>query len=108
MTGFGVDPAALEGAIKKLEDTRDDVTSMVQQVSFLKPGELTAQDAATTLAREEIQKRATGEDGSLRVVANQLREKLQEKIDAYRSTLDEYQAAEDAATIDASRVNQQA
>lgn len=108
MTGFGIDPAALEGAIKKLEDIRDDMTSMVQQVSFLKPGELTAQDAATTLARKEIQDRATGENGSLRLVTNQLREKLQEKIDAYRSTLNEYQTAEDAATVDASRVNQQA
>ena len=108
MAGFGIDPVAIEGAIKKLEGIRDDMTSMIRSVSFLEPGELTAQDAATVLARKKIQERATASDGSLRGVTDELRVKLQEKIDAYRATLDEYRASEDAATVDAGRVNQQA
>ncbi|GAA0519843.1 hypothetical protein [Saccharopolyspora thermophila] len=108
MTGYGVDPDALESAIKKLEDIRGNVRALLEQAGEVTPGELTANDAYTRMARQAIQDRATGEHGSLRMVATELAAKLTEKIDAYRATLDEYRRNDDAAAGNVSRLRDEA
>ncbi|MFC7340693.1 hypothetical protein [Saccharopolyspora griseoalba] len=100
MAGYVVDPAGLESAIKKLEAVRDDADSLRRQAGMVKPGELTAQDAYTSKAREAIQERATGETGSLTMIVGQLRAKLTEKIDAYQAALDEYRRNDEAAAAE--------
>ncbi|KAA5831099.1 hypothetical protein ABT337_20340 [Saccharopolyspora hirsuta] len=108
MTGFRVDPKALELAITKLEEVRDDADSLLQQAVNVKPGELTAQDSYTTKARQAIQERATGNAGSLTMAVKELRGKLNEKIDAYKATLEEYRRNDDAAATDANRIQREA
>ena len=104
MAGYSVDPEALEGAIKDLEDIQQDLVSLFRQVDDVKPGELTANDDVTNKARQIIQDRATGEHGSLRKSANELIENLDSKIVAYRETLAEYKRADDAAAADVNRL----
>ncbi|MCX2733294.1 hypothetical protein OOZ19_23880 [Saccharopolyspora sp. NFXS83] len=108
MTGFRIDPEALEGAIRQLEDARD----IAEQTSFdaagVKPGELTAKDSVTSEARQKFADMANGNADSLRGAALAVRDKLNEKIQSYRDTLDEYRRAEDNATVDADRINRRA
>ncbi|MBE9376515.1 hypothetical protein IQ251_18855 [Saccharopolyspora sp. HNM0983] len=104
MAGYNVDPEALEGAIKELEDIQDDLVSLLRQVDDVKPGELTANDDVTNKARQIIQDRATGEQGSLRTSTNELIEKLRDKIASYKETLAEYKRADDAAAADVDRL----
>ncbi|MGW1677882.1 hypothetical protein [Saccharopolyspora sp. NPDC002376] len=112
MSGFGVDPAALEGAIKKLEGIRDDAQSLVRSISVTGhgafAGELTAKDTYTTKAFEEINKRAVGQQGSLQIAVKELTDKLGEKIDAYKATLEEYRRTDDAAGSNVSGVQREA
>ncbi|MEU5850967.1 hypothetical protein [Saccharopolyspora shandongensis] len=108
MTGFGVDPATLETAIKKLEDIRDTAGALVTQASQVKPSELTAKDSYTTKARQAIQERATGDRGSLRLAAEELQQKLNAKIEAYRETLREYRDSDEASAANVNQVNGQA
>ncbi|QRK91068.1 hypothetical protein [Saccharopolyspora erythraea] len=108
MTGFGLDPDALRGAIAKLKDIHEKADKLGREAMQLKPGELTAGDKVTNDARLAIQERAMADSGSARAVARELTEKLKEKIEAYEATLREYEAAEHNATIDAGRVDRQA
>ena len=103
VAGYVVDPAGLESAIKKLEAVRDDAESLRRQAAQVTPGELTAQDAYTTKARQALQDRATGETGSLTTTVGQLRTKLTEKIDAYQAALDEYRRNDEAAAAETRR-----
>lgn len=108
MTGFRIDPEALESAIRKLEDAREKADAAVYSATSVTPGELTAKDSVTMNARQKFTDRATGESSSLRTSATALRDKLTQKIDAYRATLEEYRRSEDNATVDADRVGRQA
>ncbi|GGI74924.1 hypothetical protein GCM10011581_09900 [Saccharopolyspora subtropica] len=108
MTGYGVDPDALESAIKKLEEIRKNIEALMKQAGEVTPGELTANDAYTNKARKAIQDRATGEHGSLRVATRELSAKLTEKIDAYKATLEEYRRNDDAAAAGVSRLRDEA
>ncbi|WP_344134377.1 hypothetical protein [Saccharopolyspora halophila] len=103
MAGYVVDPAGLENAIKKLEGIRDDADTLHQQAAEVKPGELTAQDTYTAKARQAIQDRATADSGSLSMTVGELRTKLTEKIDAYKSALEEYRRNDEAAAAEARR-----
>ncbi|GAA0505762.1 hypothetical protein GCM10011581_32130 [Saccharopolyspora subtropica] len=108
MTGYGIDPDALESAIKKLEEIRDNVDALMEQAVTVTPGELTANDAYTNKARKAIKDRATGDHGSLRIATRELSAKLTEKINAYKATLDEYRRNDDAAGASVSRVRHEA
>ena len=108
MTGFRIDPEALEGAIKELEDARDRAAEAVRKAEGVKPGELTAKDSTTQQARQLFVDRANGNSASLRASADAVRNTLTEKINAYRASLEEYRRAEGNATVDASRINRQA
>ncbi|GGI74899.1 hypothetical protein GCM10011581_09850 [Saccharopolyspora subtropica] len=108
MTGYVVDPAAPENAIKKLEDIRDDSQALLRQASEVTPGELVANDSYTTKARKAIQERATGQEGSLRAAAEALEKKLTEKIEEYKAALDEYRRSDEAASAGVSRVEREA
>ncbi|MCA1189411.1 MULTISPECIES: hypothetical protein [unclassified Saccharopolyspora] len=105
MTGFRIDPEALEAAIRELEDARDQAFKMTRSVQSAMPGELTAKDSITSGARELFRDRANGADASLQMAAGSIVDKLNAKIEAYRDTLDEYRLAEDNASVDASRVD---
>lgn len=107
MTGFDIDPVALENAIKKLEGPRDKADQIARSAQDLESGELSAKDPVTKEARKKFNDLASGSGGSLRSSAQAVRDKLTEKIDAYRATLEEYRRAEDAATVDADRVGRQ-
>ncbi|GAB2731917.1 hypothetical protein GCM10027174_00350 [Salinifilum aidingensis] len=91
MTGYGVDPEALRGAINKLKQTRSRVDTLREDAESLEPGELTAKDNATQLAYKEMKKRAVGEENSLSSHSERLTEKLEAKIQAYEETLKEYE-----------------
>ncbi|GAA4838954.1 hypothetical protein GCM10025787_19350 [Saccharopolyspora rosea] len=108
MTGFGVDPDALRGAVKQLEGIKANAQDLVRNAARVKPGELTADDPSTTRVRQVLQERAVGEKGSLREIANGLVQKLDEKIKAYNDTLREYEAAEEHATVSGRQVDRQA
>lgn len=108
MTGFRIDPEALEGAIKELEDARDRAEKAAKKAGSVMPGELTAKDSTTQQARQQFIERANGESASLRASAAAVRDSLNAKIEAYRNTLEEYGRAEDNATVDADRINRQA
>ena len=108
MTGFGVDPDALRGAVNKLKGIRQQAMDLRRGASRVQPGELIADDPYTAEARRKIQERATGENGSLTMVAKALADKLTEKIDAYEATLREYSAADDHATVGHRNVDRQA
>ncbi|WP_258343135.1 hypothetical protein [Saccharopolyspora gregorii] len=104
MTGFRIDPEALEAAIRELEDARENAEALAQNSRTAMPGELTAKDATTATARDLFRERAGGADSSLQGAAAEIVKKLNEKIDSYRSTLEEYRIADDNATVDADRV----
>ncbi|MBQ0927123.1 hypothetical protein [Saccharopolyspora endophytica] len=108
MAGFVVDPEGLQGAISQLTRIKNDVDSLLAQAREVKPGELTADDTYTGQARKAIQDRATAESGSLSMIAQQLRTKLDEKISAYQAVLDEYQRNDDAAAANVNRLHQEA
>ncbi|MBQ6640397.1 MAG: hypothetical protein IJH84_05085 [Saccharopolyspora sp.] len=108
MTGFRIDPEALEGAIKELEDARDRARAAAHKAMSVKPGELTAKDSTTETARQKFIERASGDSASLRASADAVKDRLTEKIEAYRATLEEYRRAEDNATVDSDRINRQA
>ncbi|MBK0870872.1 hypothetical protein INP57_29120 [Saccharopolyspora sp. HNM0986] len=107
MTGFRIDPEALEGAIKELEAARDSASQLMDEAKYLQPGELTAKDSVTASARDAFANRAHGDAASMRSSAQAIRDKVNEKIEAYRQSLDEYRRAEDNATVDASRIDRQ-
>lgn len=108
MTGFNIDPDALEKAIKKLETPRDTAKSIADSALNLQPGELNAGDKITQSAQKKFVELANNKDaGSLHSSASEIHKKLDEKIEAYQATLEEYRRSEDAATVDASRINQQ-
>ncbi|MGI8307613.1 hypothetical protein [Saccharopolyspora hattusasensis] len=108
MAGYGVDPNALESAIKKLEDIRDQAQALLISAETVTPGELTANDGYTNKARQAIQERATGDQGSLRMASSELYDKLGEKIEAYKATLEEYRRNDVASAADVSRVQREA
>ncbi|WP_190822237.1 hypothetical protein [Saccharopolyspora pogona] len=103
MTGFGIDPDALDGAIKKLEDIRDE--SMLHSIAQVAEGdfaaELTAKDGYTTKAAEAINKRGVDERGSLQMAIRELTAKL----DAYQATLEEYRRIDEAASAGGNRTH---
>ena len=100
VAGYVVDPAGLESAIKKLKTAHDTTAQLVNEAERVSPGELTAGDTYTNQARTELQKRATGDHGSLRMVAVDLQKKLREKIDAYETVLAEYRANDENAAAE--------
>ncbi|QGK68238.1 hypothetical protein GIY23_00385 [Allosaccharopolyspora coralli] len=109
MTGFGLDPDALEAAIKRLEDARSELQSLVRQATLVEPHELVAQDETTKRAYKAFVDQASGDQpGSLRSNAFAIRDELDAKIKQYQASLEEYRRAEDSATIDAGRVNREA
>lgn len=108
MTGFRIDPEALEGAIRELEAARDRAAEAADKAVSVKPGELTAKDSTTQMARQQFTERANGDSASLRAAARATSDKINEKIEAYRATLEEYRRAEDNATVDAGQINRQA
>lgn len=90
--GFEVDVPALRAAVAELKDERDKISQLAQEASRgIKPGELVANDRTTQLARERIEAKAVGEDGTLTMAARNLRDRLEEKIAAYEATIAEYQ-----------------
>ncbi|MHA6802641.1 hypothetical protein [Salinifilum ghardaiensis] len=91
MTGYGVDPEALRGAINKLKQTRERLRSLREESQQLEPGELTAKDNATQVAYDAMKKRAVGQEGSLSSHVESLVEKLDAKIQAYEETMREYE-----------------
>lgn len=97
---FSVDIPRLQAAVKKLEDARDQIQSLADGASRIKVGELTAGDGITRHVVEELQKRATGSDGSLQLAASRLRQVLDQKINAYNGSIVEYQRAEEHSTVD--------
>lgn len=109
MTGFGLDPDALEGAITRLEDARDRMEKMTRDATKVEPHELVAHDSTTQRAIDAFVRQASGDQpGSLRNNADAIREELNAKIEEYKASLEEYRRAEDSATIDAGRVNREA
>lgn len=101
---LGVDRDRLENAVKKLEAIRDDAFGLARGADAVTPGELTAQDVTTHFARQWFQKRINGDEDSMQAYAMKIRDGLQQRIDAYRATLDEYARAEDNATADNTRL----
>ncbi|NYH80824.1 hypothetical protein FHR84_004192 [Actinopolyspora biskrensis] len=104
--GFAVDKEGLSKAIGQLEDTRDKAAKLSREMGNAAPGELTAKDETTGQAREVFEQRINGPEGSLTSAANDIRERLQGKIDSYKAVLGEYDKAEDnadAATRDTER-----
>ncbi|SDP81337.1 hypothetical protein SAMN04487905_109198 [Actinopolyspora xinjiangensis] len=97
--GFGVDYDKLREAIKELITARDEALDLEQQTQNISPGELTAMDGTTERAREAFQQRITGDEGSLHSAARDIREKLEEKIEAYNAVLREYGVAEENASV---------
>ncbi|ASU80521.1 hypothetical protein CDG81_22100 [Actinopolyspora erythraea] len=97
--GFGVDYDKLREAIKELIAARDEAGYLEQQAGVITPGELTAMDGTTERAREAFQQRMTGDEGSLRSAARDIRKILQEKIEAYNAVLNEYGLAEENASV---------
>ncbi|RCW40278.1 hypothetical protein DFQ14_112160 [Halopolyspora algeriensis] len=90
--GFEVDVPALRAAVAELKDERDRIDQLAMEaMRGIKPGELVADDRTTQLARERIEARAVGEDGSLTEATSNLRDRLNEKIAAYEATIAEYQ-----------------
>lgn len=109
MTGFGLDPEALESAIKRLEDARDRVRGLSANARTVEPHELVAQDSTTRRAFDAFVQQASGDQpGSLRNNAEAIVTELDAKIADYKASLEEYRRAEDSATIDAGRVNREA
>ncbi|MDA3643661.1 hypothetical protein LZ318_12540 [Saccharopolyspora indica] len=108
MTGFRVDPDALREAVADLKKARMRITGVLRKARDIKPAELTAGDQATQAFKDEIQKRATGDVGSLEVFTKELVKKLDAKIESYEETLREYGALDEAASVDQTRANQQA
>ncbi|MGI8309339.1 hypothetical protein [Saccharopolyspora hattusasensis] len=108
MTGFRIDLDALREAIADLKAARDRVDEVRDGALNIDAGELTAGDRATQMFKEEIQKRAVGDVGSLQAFAQALSDKLTMKIEGYEATLREYDAVDDAASADQLRTNPQA
>ncbi|WP_243789908.1 hypothetical protein [Saccharopolyspora gloriosae] len=104
MTGFRIDPEALEGAIRKLEEARDEAQELAQSSRGAMPKELTAKDSITGEARALFTDRVNGADASLQGSANAMIDKLTAKIEAYRATLDEYRSADENASVDAGQI----
>ncbi|MEU6131637.1 hypothetical protein ABZ805_20890 [Saccharopolyspora sp. NPDC047091] len=105
MTGFRIDPEALEAAIRELEDARERAAGLVNAAHSATPGELTAKDSVTAEARELFRDRAGGAEFSLQAAAEEVTQKLTAKIESYRATLDEYRLADDNASVDADKID---
>ncbi|SDK28531.1 hypothetical protein SAMN04487820_106141 [Actinopolyspora mzabensis] len=97
--GFSVDHDKLKASIADLRKAREEAADLMTQSESIEPGELTAYDDTTGKAREAFQKRMSGVDGSLRAAAEDIRDKLDEKIAAYEALLREYGIAEDNASV---------
>ncbi|SDP96172.1 hypothetical protein SAMN04487905_11954 [Actinopolyspora xinjiangensis] len=97
--GFGVDYEKLQAAVKDLEAARDEADQLATSSSFIGPDELTAKDDITDSARQAFQARMSGSEGSLVSAANDIRLKLDKKIEAYKEVLREYGLAEDNASV---------
>ncbi|WP_017972600.1 hypothetical protein [Actinopolyspora halophila] len=95
--GFQVDKEGLRKAIGQLEDARDKAERLAQEIGNALPGELTAKDGTTGQARAVFRKRINAPEGSLWFAANDMRKKVQDKIDSYKAVLGEYDKAEDNA-----------
>ncbi|MDR7301867.1 hypothetical protein [Haloactinomyces albus] len=105
--GFGVDRDALMKAIQELEDARDEAYQLAESATTISPGELTAKDVSTLRARQMFQERMTGDEKSLHAMADTIRKRLNEKIQAYKASLDEYHRADDNAAVDGQRLEGQ-
>lgn len=109
MPGYKLDPDALEKAIKDLEDIRRRILDIATRSAHaLIPGELTAGDPHTGKAIKAFRQRALGGQDSLRFELNEIAKYLSNKIEDYKQSLEEYRRSEDAATIDASRIQREA
>ncbi|MER7011206.1 hypothetical protein ABT324_07245 [Saccharopolyspora sp. NPDC000359] len=108
MSGFRVNPDALQAAVDDLRGAHEQVLDMILKARNIDAGELTAGDRATQAFKDEIQKRAVGDAGSLETFAQALADKLKVKIEGYEATLREYGALDEAASVDQLRANPQA
>ncbi|GAB3560464.1 hypothetical protein J2S53_003367 [Actinopolyspora lacussalsi] len=97
--GFSVDQDKLKASIADLRKARDEATEIANNSTTIAPGELTAYDDTTGKAREAFQKRMSDPEGSLRAAAEDIRNKLDEKIAAFEALLREYGIAEDNASV---------
>ncbi|SDJ86461.1 hypothetical protein SAMN04487820_102426 [Actinopolyspora mzabensis] len=97
--GFGVDYDKLREARKDLEAAREEARELERKAQSTDPGELTALDNTTDEARKAFQQRITGEEGSVRSAARDIRKILEEKIEAYDAVLAEYGLADDNASV---------
>ncbi|MGJ7908996.1 hypothetical protein ACOQFL_21245 [Actinopolyspora sp. H202] len=97
--GFSVDHDKLKASIADLRTAREEAADLARNSRTIDPGELTAYDDTTGKAREAFQKRMSAPEGSLRAAAEDIRDKLDEKIAAYEALLREYGIAEDNASV---------
>ncbi|MFR9729945.1 hypothetical protein ACL03H_12005 [Saccharopolyspora sp. MS10] len=104
MTGFRIDPEALEAAIRKLEDAKSEAEALARSSRSAMPNELTAKDSITGEARALFTERVNGADVSLQGAANAIMAKLDGKIESYRATLDEYRLADENSSVDAGKI----
>ena len=105
MAGFDVDPVALRSAVNKLKDQREELDSLLAAAQQgITAGELTAGDNVTSQAREKIEQLASGGPGSMGDAVRVLRDQLNQKIESYEATLQQYATDDDAASADAQRI----
>ncbi|KGI83035.1 hypothetical protein IL38_01355 [Actinopolyspora erythraea] len=97
--GFGVDYDKLKAVIEDLRKARDEAKDLADESESIGPDELTAYDDTTESAREAFRKRMNAPEGSLRAAADDIRVRLNEKIDAYEALLREYGLAEENASV---------
>ena len=108
MPGYKLDPEGLKSAIHELIDIRNSVYQLSQKSNRLSPGELTAGDLYTKNAHKAFKELALNERNSLRSELDNIRKFLEEKINAYQSTLEEYLKAEDNASVDTGKIQREA
>ena len=108
MTGYKLDPDELESAIKELQDLLFSVNDLRGKSAFMVPGELRAGDRNTRNAYEAFKDIALNEKNSFLAETDEILKTLEEKIEYYKSALAEYKKAEDAASIDTSKIQQEA
>ena len=108
MTGFKLDPEELKKAINELLDIRDNLYELREKSIRLDPGELTAKDRSTQNARQAFKDLATKERDSFQGETREILKTLEKKIESYKSALAEYKKTEDAASIDTSKIQQEA
>ena len=108
MTGFKLDPDALEKAIRDLEDIFFSVQKLRDRSSNLKPGELTAKDRNTRTAYTAFEQLANKDRNSFQGETDEILKTLEKKIESYKTALEEYKKTEDNASVDTGKIQQEA